>query len=84
MLENDKASDATIRDADLAFEVSAFSKNQILKQTELSIVRPGEYLSRTDIVVVVSRIGVDGVVQGRIVIILRVPLEPQGRGFFCA
>ena len=51
-------------------------------QTELSIVRPGEYLSRTGIIVVVSRIGVDGVVQGRIFIILRVPLEAPGKGLF--
>tara|TARA_B100001123_G_C15316912_1_gene1026436 strand:+ start:710 stop:1006 length:297 start_codon:yes stop_codon:yes gene_type:complete len=37
MLENDKASDATTRDAELAFEVSTFSKSQILKQTGLSM-----------------------------------------------
>ncbi len=37
MLENDKASDAIIRDADLAFEVSAFSKAQILNQAGLSM-----------------------------------------------
>ena len=37
MMENDKASDATIRDADLATEVSAFSRAQILNQAGISM-----------------------------------------------
>jgi flagellin len=37
MLENDKASDSSIRDADIAAEVSAFSRAQILQQSGLSV-----------------------------------------------
>jgi flagellin len=37
MLENDQASDSAIRDADIAEEVSAFSRAQILSQSGLAI-----------------------------------------------
>ena len=37
MAENDQASDATIRDADVAREVSALARSQILSQSGLSV-----------------------------------------------
>ncbi|MBT3602705.1 MAG: hypothetical protein HN521_06515 [Candidatus Latescibacteria bacterium] len=37
MLENDKASDSSIRDADIAAEVTALSRSQILQQSGLSV-----------------------------------------------
>ncbi|MCZ6632410.1 MAG: flagellin [bacterium] len=44
MLENDQASDASIRDADIALEVSAFSRSQILNQSGLAMLAQANVL----------------------------------------
>ena len=45
MLENDQATDASIRDADIAEEVSAFSRAQILSQTGLAMFAQANIVS---------------------------------------
>ena len=45
-LENNQATDSAIRDADVAEEVSRFTRDQILSQSGLAIFRAGQYTRR--------------------------------------